>query len=812
MKKKRWIQKVLTLLLIATMVLHPLPISTMQFASVVSAAEEDDDKEAEKKKEEEKKRKEEEERKKEEEERKKKEEEERKKKEEEERKKKEEEERKKKEEEEKKKKEEEERKKKEEEEKKKKEAEEKKKKEEEELKKKEAEEKKNKEKEELKKKEAEEKKNKEELKKKEAEEKKIKEEEERKKKEAEEKKKKEEQERKKKEEEERKKKEEEEKTFTLVFKSKEGGKVALSSDLDDEKDKIRETVKKGSEIKVKALAKEGYKFKKWTKDDEYFSKEAKIKVKAENAEYIAWFEKVPEKKSESKAVTVSASDSEEAGGSGDRVADEKSGKSEEDEDEDSEEEDKKEAGKSEEDKSEEDKDNEDKDSEKEDEEEDVKSEEDKSEEDKDNEDKDSEKEDEEETDKSEEDKSEADKSEEDKDEDKKDEDKQNGENSDSASEGMSEGGSKEKDDSQDGSSDDSAKDGSSADAAAEKTGEAGTDTASGSATSGTADDTGIAGGTEVPAGEDALIGATSDTADDSKLVFHDKNVTVIADRDAFDGEVRMKVKKVTDPEQLLRMVTACQDEGGSYTVKAYNVTFYDKNGKEVEPSKPVQVIMNTKVSKPGKSKVVHVKDNHKTEILDADISSSGASFELDNFSDIGVATEGKAKIPGSRFDLYLGDELSTEYSVGDLSAGRISAEDIPEVEGYTFENVTVGDDVVEELGTITDGDGHVYVYYTTKSGDGEIEAKILGDGRIHINLVETEQDTTYDLDANGMHVHVEAPAGSFDAGTYMEIEFVELTEEQLAQVREEAAEKLELTEDALPRTQAVDITFYDKDG
>ena len=815
MKKKRWIQKVLTLLLIATMVLHPLPISTMQFASVVSAAEEDDDKEAEKKKEEEKKRKEEEERKKEEEKRRK-EEEERKKKEEEERKKeeekkrKEEEERKKKEEEEKKKKEEEERKKKEEEEKKKKEAEEKKKKEEEELKKKEAEEKKNKEKEELKKKEAEEKKNKEELKKKEAEEKKIKDEEERKKKEAEEKKKKEEQERKKKEEEERKKKEEEEKTFTLVFKSKEGGKVALSSDLDDEKDKIRETVKKGSEFKVKALAKEGYKFKKWTKDDDDFSKKAEIKVKAENVEYIAWFEKVPEKKSESKAVTVSASETdEEAGGSGDRIADAKSGKSEEDEDEDSEEEDKKEADKSEEDKSEEDKDNEDKDSEKEDEEEAGKSEEDKSEEDKDQ---DSEKEDKEETDKSDEDKSEADKSEEDKDEDKKDEDKQDGENSDSASEGMSEGGSKEKDDSQDGSSDDSAKDGSSADAAAEKTGEAGTDTATGSATSGTADDTGIAGGTEVPAGEDALIGATSDTADDSKLVFHDKNVTVIADRDAFDGEVRMKVKKVTDPEQLLRMVTACQDEGGSYTVKAYNVTFYDKNGKEVEPSKPVQVIMNTKVSKPGKSKVVHVKDNHKTEILDADISSSGASFELDNFSDIGVATEGKAKIPGSRFDLYLGDELSTEYSVGDLSAGRISAEDIPEVEGYTFENVTVGDDVVEEIGTITDGDGHVYVYYTTKSGDGEIEAKILGDGRIHINLVETEQDTTYDLDANGMHVHVEAPAGAFDAGTYMEIEFVELTEEQLAQVREEAAEKLELTEDAQPRTQAVDITFYDKDG
>lgn len=298
--------------------------------------------------------------------------------------------------------------------------------------------------------------------------------------------------------------------------------------------------------------------------------------------------------------------------------------------------------------------------------------------------------------------------------------------------------------------------------------------------------------------------------DDTTITFRTEEVTVIADKKAFDTEVTMKVKKVTDPEQLLKMVTALQEEGGSYTVKAYNVSFYDKKGKEVEPKIPVLVNVNTKVSAPKKTKVVHVKDDDKTEILDADIDRSGASFELGSFSDIGVATEGKAKIPGSSFDIYLGDELTTEYTVNDLPAGPISEKDLPAVDGYTYENATVGDDQVEELGTITDEDGNVYVYYTTKDENGTIKAEILGDGRIRINLVETEKNTTYDLDADGAHVHVEAPADAFDEGTYMEISGVELTDEQQAQVREQAEEVL--GENTAMKIQAVDITFYDKDG
>ena len=216
------------------------------------------------------------------------------------------------------------------------------------------------------------------------------------------------------------------------------------------------------------------------------------------------------------------------------------------------------------------------------------------------------------------------------------------------------------------------------------------------------------------------------------------------------------------------------------------------------------------MSVPDKTKVVHVKDNDKTEILDADIDRTGASFEIDSFSDIGVATEGKTKIPGNRFEVYLDSERSDDYTVNDLPAGPISEKDLPAVEGYVYKNATAGDDTVEEIGTITDADGNVYVYYTTKDENGTIKAEILGDGRIRINLVETEKDTTYDLDADGAHVHVEAPADAFDEGTYMEISGVELTDEQQAQVREQAEEVL--GENTAMKIQAVDITFYDKDG
>ena len=436
MKKKRWIQKVLTFLLISTLILQPVPLSVMQVSSVISSAEETDGKEKEeqKRKEEEEKRKEEEKKRKEEEEKKRKEEEEKKRKEEEEKKRKEEE-KKRKEEEEKKRKEEEEKKRKEEEEKKRKEeaekkaeeeakkkaekeeaekkaekeeaekkakeeaekkakeeaekkateeaekkaAEEAEKKAKEEAEKKAAEEAEKKAKEEAEKKAAEEaeKKAKEEAEKKAAEEaeKKAKEEAEKKAAEEAEKKAKEEAEKKAAEEAEKKAKEEaekkaekeeaekkaekeekakKEKTYDLVFEAEHGGKVALSSG--SKHDKISKTVKEGKEVRATAYAKDGYKFKKWTKNGHSYSSDAEIEVKASDAKYVAWFEKEPEKTEEAKgtgediAVRSGAGDeqsSEEADAPSEEKEDDKAASEDAEETEDSEK--SEEDGKSEED-------------------------------------------------------------------------------------------------------------------------------------------------------------------------------------------------------------------------------------------------------------------------------------------------------------------------------------------------------------------------------------------------------------------------------------------------------------------------------
>ena len=314
--------------------------------------------------------------------------------------------------------------------------------------------------------------------------------------------------------------------------------------------------------------------------------------------------------------------------------------------------------------------------------------------------------------------------------------------------------------------------------------------------------------TKLPDGTESTTGVKDD--ENHTIIFRTEKVTVVADQDAFNTEVTMTVKPVTDPDQLLKMITALREEGGSYTVMAYTVSFYDADGKEVEPLVPVQVTVNADVAAPAKSKVVHVGDDDKTEVLDADIDKSGASFELGSFSDIGVATEDRTRIPGSSFDIYLDDERTTEYEVGDLPAGPILAENLPEIAGYEFANATAGDVQVEEIGTITDAEGNVYVYYTTKSESGEITAAILGDGKIRINLVATEQDTSYDLEVDGVHVHIDAPAGAFEPGTYMEIQPVELSDTQREQVKEQAAGQF--GEDAELRFRAVDITFYDKYG
>ena len=371
MNKKRWIQKVLTFLLISTLILQPVPLSVMQVTSVISSAEETDGKEKEeqKRKEEEEKRKEEEKKRKEEEE-KRKEEEEKKRKEEEEKKRKEEEEKKHKEEAEKKAEEEAKKKAEKEEAEKKAEKEEAEKKAKEEAEKKAAEEAEKKAAEEAEKKAAEEaeKKAKEEAEKKAAEEaeKKAKEEAEKKAAEEAEKKAKEEAEKKAAEEAEKKAKEEaekkaekeekakKEKTYDLVFEAEHGGKVALSSG--SKHDKISKTVKEGKEVRATAYAKDGYKFKKWTKNGHSYSSDAEIEVKASDARYVAWFEKEPEKTEEAKgtgediAVRSGAGDeqsSEEADAPSEEKEDDKAASEDAEETEDSEK--SEEDGKSEED-------------------------------------------------------------------------------------------------------------------------------------------------------------------------------------------------------------------------------------------------------------------------------------------------------------------------------------------------------------------------------------------------------------------------------------------------------------------------------
>ena len=73
------------------------------------------------------------------------------------------------------------------------------------------------------------------------------------------------------------------------------------------------------------------------------------------------------------------------------------------------------------------------------------------------------------------------------------------------------------------------------------------------------------------------------------------NVFVTAEEGTFDKDVEMVVKKVTSDEVQKAAEKVIDEEIG--TIKAVDITFVDKDGKEVQPAKPVKVDLRTSTSK-----------------------------------------------------------------------------------------------------------------------------------------------------------------------------------------------------------------------
>ena len=153
---------------------------------------------------------------------------------------------------------------------------------------------------------------------------------------------------------------------------------------------------------------------------------------------------------------------------------------------------------------------------------------------------------------------------------------------------------------------------------------------------------------------------------------NDLIVNVSAPKGALPAETKMTVTAV----DLARVAKVAEQvvDGEVSKVKAANITFYNKEGKEIEPEKAVSVTMITSGLDTNADKaVVHIDDNWKAEKVNASITDKGtAKFQADDFS-IYVVVEGDPDPDARLFVNFYEEDGKTLIATMSLTQNQITA-------------------------------------------------------------------------------------------------------------------------------------------
>ena len=220
------------------------------------------------------------------------------------------------------------------------------------------------------------------------------------------------------------------------------------------------------------------------------------------------------------------------------------------------------------------------------------------------------------------------------------------------------------------------------------------------------------------------------TADDIK-------VTVNTPEGAFEAGTVMEVRKVTDPDTIVKMLSALED-GKTYRIKAVDISFY-KDGKEVEPKVPVTVSLDTWLGRSSEYKILHLRNNEEAEVVKgAQVSRYGAEFTLDSFSAVGASAVEQDTVSKDAFRIYRGS-VNQGAPAEDLVPG-VPADIAPELEGLVFVNATIGG-TSEQAGTeITYvgafiSEGTLYTYYRTVTDNNDLIVHVQSGEYIQMNYL-----------------------------------------------------------------------------
>lgn len=220
--------------------------------------------------------------------------------------------------------------------------------------------------------------------------------------------------------------------------------------------------------------------------------------------------------------------------------------------------------------------------------------------------------------------------------------------------------------------------------------------------------------------DDGLVRASGEADGDGNKRFNlndeNVNIEVVAPEDAFADGVAMEASDVTngaaeDGEDVL--VGASADE----IIAAYNISFYNEDGAEQQPSKAVTVTINTPLDMTKGYELIHIADDGtRSSVEGAEFTENGVTFTADSFSVYAVieGSEGPADDQPYRttYEFYNGD--GTEYYFKD-AAGR---------DQYT--QILKNGEILEDVGIPTKGASQnaKFVGWYVWNSDGTLGEKV----------------------------------------------------------------------------------------
>ena len=114
--------------------------------------------------------------------------------------------------------------------------------------------------------------------------------------------------------------------------------------------------------------------------------------------------------------------------------------------------------------------------------------------------------------------------------------------------------------------------------------------------------------------------------------FEDARVYVYAPEGAFPEGTTVEIKAVRlGRTQIATVAGAVEETVADYV--AYDITFYDVDGVEAQPAKPVTVnIEPKKMAEPENLQVVHMEDSKTAAVVEAEATDEGLLFDAEHFS------------------------------------------------------------------------------------------------------------------------------------------------------------------------------------